>query len=91
MRLAAMRLGREVRSTSFKPISRAIDLIYTQRAFVAELLEHFADRWENKAEFYDESGSKVAENTIKEMFIMLTKHVADHTHMIKHILEVNKQ
>jgi len=74
-----------------RPIQPALDLMHAHRAFLAELVGHFKDRWENKAVFYNQTGEQIAENTVAGMIGMLTKHMAEHTEMIKNILKANQQ
>ena len=72
-----------------RPIAPALNLIHAHRAFIAEMIEHFKDRWENKAVFYNKSDEKLAENTVREMVVMLTNHMAEHTQMIENILKAH--
>lgn len=74
-----------------RPVQPSLDLIHAHRTFLAELVGHFKDRWENKALFYDQAGKKLAENTVEGMVTMLTDHMAEHTRMIENILTANQQ
>lgn len=75
---------------SRRPVQPALNLIRAQRAFLAELIARFPDRWENKVGYYNESGKKMAERTVAEMIKMLTEHMQEHNRMIEEIL-VNVQ
>ena len=69
-----------------RPVEGVLNLIHAQRQFLAEVLGHFPDRWENKANFYNTEGEKIADRTIGEMLLMLTEHMQEHTEMIQNII-----
>ena len=73
-----------------RPIGIAIELIHTHRKFLAELVAHFPDRWDNRVSFFDEEGQELATSSVKEMMVMLTEHMQEHAEMINNILSVNK-
>jgi hypothetical protein len=73
-----------------RPVQTPLDLIHAHRAFLAELVGHFKDRWEKKAMFYDQTNKKIGENTVEEMISMLTDHMTEHTQMIENILKANQ-
>ncbi len=72
-----------------RPVGPALDLIHAHRAFLAELVGHFAESWENEAGFYNEAGEKQAASSIQEMIVMLTDHMREHIQMIEAIIAVN--
>jgi hypothetical protein len=45
---------------------------------VAQLVEHFADRWENAVQFANPEGEIVGELTVRTMVNMLTEHLLEH-------------
>jgi len=68
-----------------RPVENARELMHTHRKYLAELAGHFPERWENKAVFYNESGKKLAEQTVERMMVMLPEHMQEHISMIKKI------
>lgn len=72
-----------------RPIGTAVELIHAHRKFSAELVAHFPDRWDNKINFFDEEGQELATSSVKEMIVMLTEHMQEHTGMINNILRAN--
>jgi hypothetical protein len=50
------------------------------------MLGFLSDLWENKAIFYNESGEKLAESSVREMVSMLTEHMQEHTRTIERII-----
>lgn len=75
---------------SQRPIQPALKLMRAQRAFLADLIARFPDRWDNKVGYYNESGEKMAERTVAEMIVMLTEHMQEHIQMIETILKNRK-
>lgn len=73
-----------------RPVTHALKLMRAHRDFLSELVEHFPDRWGNKAGFYDESGEKVGESSVEEMISMLKEHMLEHTRMIENIVRANQ-
>jgi hypothetical protein len=73
-----------------RAIQPALNLIYAQRSFMVEMLEHFPDRWDNKVNFYDKDGKQVGSNSVKEMILMLTEHMQEHIEMVEKILEIHQ-
>ncbi|MFN2304848.1 MAG: DinB family protein [Anaerolineales bacterium] len=73
-----------------RPVTPALKLIDAQRVFLAEMLEHFPDRWDNKIDFYDKDGKQVGSNTIEEMITMLTEHMQEHVETIEKILGIHQ-
>jgi hypothetical protein len=69
-----------------RPVESVLNLIQAQRQFLAELLSHFPDRWENKVNYYNYGGEKIADRSVEEMLVMLTEHMQEHTQMIKNII-----
>ncbi len=69
-----------------RPVSNALALMRAQRAYYAELINHFPDRWDNEIQFFDQSGKKLSESTVRKMVTMLTDHMVEHFKMIKSIL-----
>ncbi|MEA3326025.1 MAG: hypothetical protein U9R53_01750 [Chloroflexota bacterium] len=67
----------------------ARELMHAHRKFLAELVGYFPDRWENKAVFYNESGEKLAEQTVAKMMVMLTEHMQEHISMIEKIFSAH--
>lgn len=72
-----------------RTIQPALDLIYAQRAFMAEMLGHFPERWDNKVNFFDKDGKQLGSNSVQEMIIMLTEHMQEHIEMIEKILAIH--
>lgn len=69
-----------------RPVSNALALMHAQREYFAELINHFPDRWDNELQFFDHSGKKLSETTVRKMVTMLTDHMIEHFKMIKNIL-----
>jgi hypothetical protein len=69
-----------------RPVESVLNLIQAQRQFLAELLSHFPDRWENKVNYYNYKVEKIADRSVEEMLVMLTEHMQEHTQMIKNII-----
>ncbi len=74
-----------------RPVDAAIPLMHAHRVFLAELVGHFPERWENKVVFYNEKCEKLAESSVEEMIHMLTEHMHEHVIMIENILEANQK
>ena len=74
-----------------RPVDGVLSLIQAQRHFLAELVGHFPERWENKVNYYNTEGEKVADRTVAEMLLMLTEHMQDHTNMIRNILQAHSE
>jgi hypothetical protein len=73
-----------------RPVRPALDLMHAHRAWLAELVGHFPDRWGNAVAFYNDSGEELpGRNTVKTMLEMLTEHMEEHTEMIQHIVSAN--
>lgn len=72
-----------------RPTETAIALTHAHRKFLAELVSHFPDRWNNSVRFFNDEGKELATSTVKEMIIMLTEHMQEHTEMVKNILHAN--
>ena len=73
-----------------RPVENARELIHTHRKYLAELVGHFPERWENTVNFYNESNEKLAEQSVEEMMVMLTKHMQEHVEMVLKILEIHQ-
>jgi hypothetical protein len=61
-----------------RAIDSALALIGAHRRYVAQLVEHFADRWENAVQFANPEGEIVGELTVRTMVNMLTEHLLEH-------------
>ncbi|MFW5714161.1 MAG: DinB family protein [Brevefilum sp.] len=72
-----------------RPVESTLNLIQAQRHFLAELVGCFPERWENKVNYYNTEGEKVADRTVAEMILMLTEHMQDHTEMIQNIIKIH--
>lgn len=72
-----------------RPVEAAFNLIKAQRRFLAELLYHLPDRWENKINFYNTDGEKITDRTAAEMLLVLTEHMQEHTEMIQSIIKIH--
>lgn len=72
-----------------RPIGSAIELMHAHRKFLAELIAFFPDRWDNSVRFFNDEGKELATSTVKDMMIMLTKHMQEHTHMLENILHAH--
>ena len=73
-----------------RPIDSALELMHAHRKYLAELVAFFPNRWENTVRFSDEEGKELATSSVKEMMVMLTEHMQEHTEMVKKILDANK-
>lgn len=73
-----------------RPIEPAIELIHAHRKFLAELVSHFPDRWDNSVKFFDDEGKELATSSVKEMMIMLTEHMQEHTEMVLRIIKTRE-
>ena len=73
-----------------RPIEPAVELMHAHRKFLAELVGHFPDRWDNSVIFFDDEGKELATSTVKQMTIMLTEHMQEHTEMLTKIIETNE-
>ena len=71
-----------------RSVDIALEMIHVHRKFLAELVGHFPERWDNTINFYNESAEKVAEQSVRQMMIMLTEHMQEHVAMIEQILSV---
>ena len=72
-----------------RPIDTALELMHAHRNYLAELVAFFPDRWENTVRFFGEEGKYLATRSVKDMMIMLTEHMQEHTEMVKNILDAN--
>ena len=73
-----------------RPIDIALEMVHVHRKFLAELVGHFPDRWENTVNFYNHSLEKIGESTVEQMMTMLTEHMGEHVAMIQNILNANQ-
>jgi len=73
-----------------RPVEIARELMHAHRKFLAELVGHFPERWDNTVAFYNESNEKMAEQSVEKMMVMLTDHMQEHVEMIKKILAVHQ-
>jgi len=73
-----------------RPVENARELMHAHRKYLAELVGHFPERWENTVNFYNESNEKLAEQSVEEMMVMLTKHMQEHVEMVFKILEIHQ-
>jgi hypothetical protein len=72
-----------------RPVEPAIELIHAHRKFLAELVSHFPGRWDNNVRFFNDEGKELATSIVKQMIIMLTEHMQEHTEMVRNILKAN--
>lgn len=72
-----------------RPIQPARDLMHAHRAYIAEIVSRFPDRWENTILYYNEAGEKITERTIQQLLESLTEHMQEHTQMIEQILNTH--
>ena len=79
------RLGYDVRA-----VQPSLDLLRAHRAFLAELVGHFPDRWQNEVHFYNEDGEKVAQQVVAGFLTMLTDHMQEHITMIENIIKAHQ-
>jgi len=68
----------------------AIELMHAHRNFLAELVGSFPDRWDNNVNFFNEEGKQLATSSVKDMIIMLTDHMQEHSEMIEKIIKNNE-
>jgi hypothetical protein len=73
-----------------RPVENARTLMHAHRDFLAELVGHFPDRWENKVNFYNTDVEKIADSTVAKMLVMLTEHMQEHTEMIQGIIQMHR-
>lgn len=73
-----------------RPVNIALEMIHVHRKFLAELVGHFPDRWENPVNFYNHSNEKIGESTVAQMMTMLTEHMREHVAMIHNIIAANQ-
>ena len=66
-----------------REIGPALDLIGAHRRFLAELLEHFSDRWDRSVRFAGDEGDVVATMTVRDMVNALTDHMLEHVATIE--------
>ena len=76
-----------------RPVEASRELMRAHRAFLAELVGHFPDRWENQVHFYsgDSEDEIPARNTVGKMIEMLTEHMEEHTETIQRIIALNQE
>jgi hypothetical protein len=72
-----------------RPIDCAWDLLHAQRRFLAELVSHCPERWENSVGFYNAACEKQGEQNVEGLLMMLTEHMQEHNRMIENILAAN--
>lgn len=72
-----------------RPVEPAIELMHAHRKFLAELVSHFPECWDNSVRFFNDEGKELATSSVKEMMIMLTEHMQEHTEMVRNILKAN--
>jgi len=53
------------------------------------MVAYFPDRWDNNVIFFNDEGKELAKSTVKDMMIMLTEHMQEHTEMVSSILKAN--
>jgi len=73
-----------------RSVEPAIELIHAHRKFLAELVSHFPERWENEVRFFNEQGKELATSSVKDMMLMLTEHLQEHTETIRKIIETRE-
>jgi len=73
-----------------RPVEGARELMHAHRKYLAEMVGHFPDRWDNTVNFYNEENEKLAESSVEKMIVMLTEHMQEHVQMISNIIEVNQ-
>jgi hypothetical protein len=74
-----------------RPVGPALGLMRAHRAWLAELVGSFPDRWDNVVKFYDGGGKELqGRNTVRTMLEMLTEHMQEHTETIRRISEANQ-
>jgi hypothetical protein len=61
----------------------ALQLIAAHRRYLAELTEHFSDRWDSTVKLANAEGEIVREMTVQGMVGMLAEHMLDHVHSIE--------
>lgn len=72
-----------------RSIETELELMHIHRKYLAEIVSYFPDRWDHHVSFFDEEGKELASSSIKEMIVMLTEHMQEHTEMVKNILGAN--
>ncbi len=74
-----------------RPIEPARQLMHAHRTFLAELMSSLPECWENTINFHKSSGEKITEQSARQMLIMLTEHMQEHTDTISAILQAHQQ
>ena len=74
-----------------RPVEPAIEMIHAHRNFLAEMVSHFPDRWDNEVRFFNEEGKELTTSSVKNMMIMLTEHMQEHTEMITKIIDTKEK
>ncbi len=72
-----------------RPIEPAWELMHAHRAYIAEIVSRFPDRWENTVFYYNEAGEKITERNVRQLLENLTVHMQEHTRMIEEILKTH--
>ncbi len=72
-----------------RPTESAVALMRAHRAFLSDMVSYFPDRWDNNVIFFNDEGKELAKSTVKDMMIMLTEHMHEHTEMLSSILRAN--
>jgi hypothetical protein len=85
--------GNEVWSTGLDTHQRstrtALALIHAHRLYMADLLTHFADRWDNTVVIQDARGENAQPLSVRQMVDMLGEHLREHVTSILTIRAVN--
>jgi len=72
-----------------RSVNNALALMRAQRAYFAELINHFPDRWKNKVKFINQTGEELGESSVSQMVTMLTDHMLEHVHTIERNLSLH--
>jgi len=75
--------------THRRGVHAALVLIQAHRAYLAELLSHFSDAWENTIVIRDAAGTASQPVSVGQMVDMLAGHMREHAASIRAIREVN--
>ena len=72
-----------------REIGPAINLMTAHRQYIAHLLTHFPDVWEQSVKFGDAKGDIVGEMTVRGMVKMLIEHMLEHVEAVAAIIGGN--
>ncbi|HMN63211.1 MAG TPA: hypothetical protein PJ988_22785, partial [Anaerolinea sp.] len=75
--------------THRRGVNAALGLIHAHRAYLAELLAHFPEAWENTIVIHDAAGTMAQPLSVSQMVDMLAGHMREHTASVRAIRAAN--